>query len=213
MLRSIGRRQRLGSGGARATDASRASFEGAMPTMLVLKRLAVLAVSDARRSLASEGAALAGLGQPSPWQIGLQQSASPVMENIIWFHDFSALHHHRHHRFRAGVAGDRDGALQCPRQSHSIPDHAQHIDRDRLDDHPDRHPDGHRGALVQASVLPAQYPGCRRDREGDGQAVVLELQLSGQRPVRVRFADAQGGRAQGRASRGCSRSTTRWWCR
>jgi cytochrome c oxidase subunit II len=33
-------------------------------------------------------AALAGLGQPSPWQIGLQQSASPVMDNIIWFHDF-----------------------------------------------------------------------------------------------------------------------------
>jgi len=33
-------------------------------------------------------AALAGLGQPSPWQVGLQQSASPVMDNIIWFHDF-----------------------------------------------------------------------------------------------------------------------------
>jgi cytochrome c oxidase subunit II len=32
--------------------------------------------------------ALAGLGQPSPWQVGLQQSASPVMDNIIWFHDF-----------------------------------------------------------------------------------------------------------------------------
>jgi cytochrome c oxidase subunit 2 len=33
-------------------------------------------------------AALAGSGQPSPWQMGFQQSATPVMENIVWFHDF-----------------------------------------------------------------------------------------------------------------------------
>jgi cytochrome c oxidase subunit 2 len=32
------------------------------------------------------GAALAGLGQPSPWEIGLQQSATPVMDDIVWFH-------------------------------------------------------------------------------------------------------------------------------
>ena len=37
---------------------------------------------------ASGGAALAGLGQPSDWQLGLQQSASPVMDRIIGFHDF-----------------------------------------------------------------------------------------------------------------------------
>ena len=33
-------------------------------------------------------AAHAGLGQPSPWQLGLQQSVTPVMDNITWFHDF-----------------------------------------------------------------------------------------------------------------------------
>jgi cytochrome c oxidase subunit II len=33
-------------------------------------------------------AAMAGLGQPSPWQLGFQQSATPVMDNITWFHDF-----------------------------------------------------------------------------------------------------------------------------
>ena len=55
--------------------------------MLVLKRLAVVAVM-VLAIVTSEGAALAGLGQPSSWQIGLQQSASPVMENIVWFHDF-----------------------------------------------------------------------------------------------------------------------------
>ncbi len=32
--------------------------------------------------------AMAGLGQPSPWQLGFQQSATPIMEQISWFHDF-----------------------------------------------------------------------------------------------------------------------------
>jgi cytochrome c oxidase subunit 2 len=27
-------------------------------------------------------------GQPHPWQIGLQPGATPVMDDIIWFHDF-----------------------------------------------------------------------------------------------------------------------------
>jgi len=58
-----------------------------MPTMLVLKRLIVLAITMV--AILTDGeAAVAGLGQPSPWQLGLQQSASPVMDNIIWFHDF-----------------------------------------------------------------------------------------------------------------------------
>ena len=55
--------------------------------MLVLKRLTLLAITLVAILMGGE-AALAGLGQPSPWQIGLQQSASPVMDNIIWFHDF-----------------------------------------------------------------------------------------------------------------------------
>ncbi|HKY85779.1 MAG TPA: cytochrome c oxidase subunit II [Pseudorhodoplanes sp.] len=31
--------------------------------------------------------ALAGSGQPTNWQLGFQQSATPVMDNIAWFHD------------------------------------------------------------------------------------------------------------------------------
>jgi cytochrome c oxidase subunit 2 len=58
-----------------------------MTTMLVLKRLAVLA-AVVMPGLVSSGAAQAGLGQPSPWQFGLQQPVTPVMENIVWFHDF-----------------------------------------------------------------------------------------------------------------------------
>ena len=55
--------------------------------MQVLKRLTVLAITMVAILTGAESA-LAGLGQPSPWQVGLQQSASPVMDNIIWFHDF-----------------------------------------------------------------------------------------------------------------------------
>jgi cytochrome c oxidase subunit II len=36
----------------------------------------------------SGGMAHAGLGQPSPWQLGLQQSASPVMNSLVNFHNF-----------------------------------------------------------------------------------------------------------------------------
>ncbi len=52
--------------------------------MLVLKRLTAVAVA----TVAGSEAALAGMGQPSPWQLGFQQSATPVMDNIAWFHDF-----------------------------------------------------------------------------------------------------------------------------
>jgi cytochrome c oxidase subunit 2 len=38
--------------------------------------------------LASVGAAFAGLGQPSPWQMGLQDSATPVMDDISGFNTF-----------------------------------------------------------------------------------------------------------------------------
>ncbi|WP_425532007.1 cytochrome c oxidase subunit II [Ancylobacter koreensis] len=38
--------------------------------------------------LAGTGVAMAGTGQPSPWQINLQGAASPVMESIHSFHFF-----------------------------------------------------------------------------------------------------------------------------
>jgi cytochrome c oxidase subunit 2 len=56
------------------------------PTMLLLKRLIAFVAAGAA-VLATGGIALAGLGQPSPWQLGLQQPGSPVMEEIIWFHN------------------------------------------------------------------------------------------------------------------------------
>jgi cytochrome c oxidase subunit 2 len=39
-------------------------------------------------ALVAGGAAFAELGQPAPWEYTLQESASPVMDNITWFHNF-----------------------------------------------------------------------------------------------------------------------------
>ena len=52
----------------------------------------------------------------------------------------------------------------------------------------------------------------RPHRQGHRQAVVLELQLPRQQ-FRVRLADAARTRTPSPTSRGCSPSTTRWWCR
>jgi cytochrome c oxidase subunit II len=57
-----------------------------MRTMLVLKRLTLLAVTMAV-ILAGGGAALAGIGQPSEWQLGLQQPVTEVMDRIVSFHN------------------------------------------------------------------------------------------------------------------------------
>jgi len=55
--------------------------------MLVLKRLAALAAAVMPGLLVGGAALAAGAGQPVPWQLGFQQAATPVMENIEWFHD------------------------------------------------------------------------------------------------------------------------------
>jgi cytochrome c oxidase subunit 2 len=55
-----------------------------MPTFSRLTASALIVGS----LLASAGAAFAGVGQPSPWQLGLQEAASPVMVDITRFHDF-----------------------------------------------------------------------------------------------------------------------------
>jgi cytochrome c oxidase subunit 2 len=59
--------------------------------MLIFKRMFLRLIGFAMTGatvLATGGMASAGVGQPSPWQLGLQGSASPVMDDIVWFHDF-----------------------------------------------------------------------------------------------------------------------------
>ncbi|CAN5210680.1 cytochrome c oxidase subunit II [soil metagenome] len=50
----------------------------------------ILGFAVAATVLAAAGAAFAAgtPGQPSPWEYTLQPAASPVMENITWFHNF-----------------------------------------------------------------------------------------------------------------------------
>jgi cytochrome c oxidase subunit II len=54
--------------------------------MLVLKRLIAFVVTSV--TVLTGGAALAASGHPEPWQLGFQISASPVMDDIVWFHNF-----------------------------------------------------------------------------------------------------------------------------
>ena len=50
------------------------------------RRLLGLAVAG--MALAAGGTASAEMGQPARWEATLQAAATPVMENIVWFHNF-----------------------------------------------------------------------------------------------------------------------------
>jgi cytochrome c oxidase subunit 2 len=48
----------------------------------------VAGIGGGGAALVTGGAAFAEMGQPAPWEYTLQEAATPVMENIIWFHNF-----------------------------------------------------------------------------------------------------------------------------
>ncbi|MFW2391496.1 MAG: cytochrome c oxidase subunit II [Methyloceanibacter sp.] len=48
----------------------------------------MLTVLTALTGLLVSGPAFAGMGQPSPWQLGFQEAATPIMEQINGFHDY-----------------------------------------------------------------------------------------------------------------------------
>jgi len=54
--------------------------------MLVLKRLILSVVTSV--TVLAGSVALAATGQPEPWQLGMQNGATPVMDDIIWFHNY-----------------------------------------------------------------------------------------------------------------------------
>jgi cytochrome c oxidase subunit 2 len=58
-----------------------------MPVFLRTFAVAAAVIAVAAALLMPEGAAFAGLGQATPWQIGLQDPGSPVMEEVNWFHN------------------------------------------------------------------------------------------------------------------------------
>jgi cytochrome c oxidase subunit II len=55
--------------------------------MKVLSRLTAIAATVVAL-FAGATAAFAGLGQPTPWELGLQDAATPVMADIVWFHNY-----------------------------------------------------------------------------------------------------------------------------
>jgi cytochrome c oxidase subunit II len=60
--------------------------------MKVLSRLTAMATTITAATVvtlfAGAGVAFAGLGQPTPWELGLQDAATPVMADIASFHTF-----------------------------------------------------------------------------------------------------------------------------
>jgi cytochrome c oxidase subunit 2 len=54
----------------------------------MLRRFRLHAVAAVFGLVFAAGAALAGTGQPSEWQLGLQGSASPIMDSLVSFHNF-----------------------------------------------------------------------------------------------------------------------------
>ena len=48
----------------------------------------LLGFAVAGMAFAAFGTASAEMGQPAPWEAKLQEAATPVMENIVWFHNF-----------------------------------------------------------------------------------------------------------------------------
>jgi cytochrome c oxidase subunit 2 len=58
-----------------------------MPVFLRTVAIAAAVIAVAAALLMPEGAAFAGLGQATPWQLGLQDAGSPVMEEVNWFHN------------------------------------------------------------------------------------------------------------------------------
>jgi cytochrome c oxidase subunit II len=52
------------------------------------RRLMGLAVAGAVLAVGGAAFAAGELGQPAPWEMTLQESATPVMDNIVWFHNF-----------------------------------------------------------------------------------------------------------------------------
>ena len=193
-------------------------MEGADTPMLVLMRLirsAARSLLLVRRRSPREASRSPGLGQPSPWQMGFQQSAAPTMDDIVWFHNFVLWIIIAITVFVLALLLDRDREVQRQGQSDAVEDHAQHAARSGLDRDPGGHPGGDRDPVVPHPVRAAQHSAVRPHHQGDRQPVELDLHLSGRQDrVHLDHADrTRNGRRSIRRRRGCSPSTTRSSCR
>ena len=150
------------------------------------RRLAGLAVLAAVTMTA--GAALAAMGQPADWNLNLQDLASPVMDDIRWFHSFLLVVITAITLFVLALL--LTVMVQFNARANPTPSRTTHntLIEVALDGDPGPDPAGSRCPVVQAAVPATRHAEGRPDHQGDRQAVVLDLQLSGQRQVRVRLA-------------------------
>ena len=170
------------------------------------RRLLGLAVAG--MALVAGGTAFAELGQPAPWEYNLQESATPVMDYIIWFHNWLLGTITLITLFVLALL--IMVVVKFNAKANPVPSRTTHntLIEVAWTLIPVLILVGDRGAVVPASVPGARRAESRPHHQGDRQAVVLELRLSRQRQVRIRFAAVDRTR-----SRACSASTTKWSCR
>ena len=119
--------------------------------MLVLKRLIAFVVTSV--TVFASGAALAATGQPEPWQLGLQTSATPVMDDIVWFHNFLLWLIVAITVFVLALLVIVVVKFNARSQSGAVAHHPQHDHRGALDRDPGADPGHDRGAVVPPAVL------------------------------------------------------------
>src|SRR3982750_909551 len=125
----------------------------------------LLGLAVAGLTLATGGAAFAELGQPAAWEWTLQQSASPVMDNIVWFHNFLFVLITLITLFVLALLVAV--VVKFNARANPVPSRTTH------------------NTLIEVAwtLVPPAVPGARRaeggfDHQGDRQAVVLVLCLS-----------------------------------
>ena len=119
--------------------------------MLVISRW-IVAAGFVAAVLVDGVAAHAELGQPSNWQIGLQQAATPVMDDIVWFHTFLLWIIISIVAFVLALLVVVMLQVQRARQSDAGAVDPQHPDRGDLDRGSGADPDRHRDPLVPPPV-------------------------------------------------------------
>ncbi len=145
------------------------------------------------------------MGQPAPWEFRLQQAATPVMENIIWFHNFLLVVITLIVLLVLGLL--IAVAVKFNARANPIPSRTTHHTLIEViwTVVPILVLVGIAGAVVSSAVSRTRRSQGRSDDQGDRQAVVLDLFLPDKRQIRIRFAIGAG-----QAAAAARVSTTRW---
>ncbi len=141
--------------------------------MAIFNRLLICVSSAAL--LAVCGPALAGDGQPSPWQMTFQKAATPIMEQITSFHTFVTVIIVIVALFVLGLlvyVMTRFNEKRHPQPSRTTHNTVLEI---AWTDHPGPDPRRHRHSLIPAPLRPIRFPQGRPHHHRHGQPVVLDL--------------------------------------